>query len=82
MEQPEGLGAGGDGELIPQGLDTNAVLAAYHLLFVFCGITPHQQPVHGLTARITPQGQLGELLRGGRSPGIEMNFSKASRACR
>ena len=34
MEEPNCLGARGDAKLIPQGLDTNAVLAAYHLLFV------------------------------------------------
>jgi hypothetical protein len=34
MEQPKCLGARGDTKLIPQGLDTNTVLAAYQLLFV------------------------------------------------
>jgi hypothetical protein len=41
MEQPKCLGARGDAELIPQGADTNTVLAAYQLLFMLCGITPH-----------------------------------------
>ena len=42
VEQPKCLGAGGDAKLIPQRFDANAVLAAYQLLFMLCGITPHE----------------------------------------
>ena len=35
MEQPQCLRAWGDAKLITQGVDTNAVLTAYQLLFVF-----------------------------------------------
>ena len=41
MEQPNCLRTGGDAKLIPQGINTNTVLAAYQLLFVLCGITLH-----------------------------------------
>jgi len=41
MEQPKCLKARGDTKLIPQGLDTNTILAAYQLLFILCGITSH-----------------------------------------
>jgi hypothetical protein len=34
MEQPKCLRTGGDAKLIPQGLDTDTVLAAYQLLFM------------------------------------------------
>ena len=34
MEEPDGLCTGGDAELIPQGLGSDAVLAAYQLLLM------------------------------------------------
>ena len=77
MEQPNCLRTGGDAKLIPQGIDTNTVLAAYQLLFMLCGITPHQQPMDGLTAWVSRQRQLGELLRGSRFPEIEVDLSQA-----
>ena len=57
-EQPECLRAGGHPELVTQSVDAAPVLAGYQLLFVLCGITPHQQPVHGLTARVPRERQL------------------------
>jgi hypothetical protein len=77
VEQPQGLSARGDAEFVAQGIDTQAVLTAHQLLLVFQGVTPHKEPVCGLTAWVAGQRLLSEPFRGSKLPQIEIDLSQA-----
>jgi len=60
-------------ELAAQGVDAGAVLAADQLLLVLRAETAHEEPVHGLTARVGDHRELAEPYRLGQLAAVEVD---------